>query len=230
MEKMRRKMTKKTYQTGDETKQKILSASKRLFYEKGFNGTLYDDICQITHVNRALIPYHFKTKADLALASYDSFIDEYVITRNKISKGYTNEEKLVIGILYYYRLLGNENVSRFIEYIVNENAYQERLLLGEGVMYKSIIPEGRRISEKQWDMIIHMIWGMEVESIRMISLNQCDDITQMGKIMIQMIFQYFGYSVGKVNLIFAKVNRILDQYDFEVTQDFTIVVKGKEEQ
>ncbi|MDD5949159.1 MAG: TetR/AcrR family transcriptional regulator [Lachnospiraceae bacterium] len=217
-------MAKKTYQSGDETKEKILKASKNLFYEKGFEGTLYDDICRITHVNRALIPYHFKNKADLALAAYDSFIDEYVATRNEIAEGYPNEVKLIIGILYYYRLLADEHVARFVDYIVGENTYRERLLLGESIMYRNIIPEGQKIPAKQWDSIIHLVWGMEVETIRMISRGQYSDITQVGKIMIQMLFQYFGYERAKVNQMYGRVNRILNRYHFVVTPDFTIEV------
>ena len=50
------------YQNGAETKEQILRACQTLFYEKGYEETTYNDICALAHVNRGLIPYHFKSK------------------------------------------------------------------------------------------------------------------------------------------------------------------------
>ena len=221
-------MAKKFYASGMQTRDKILTTSKELFYEKGFEATLYDDICKIAQVNRALIPYHFKNKADLALAVYDEYIDGYVQTRNYLYEEYSAEEKLVFGILYYYRLLENENVGRFVYYIISENSYRERLLLGESVMYKKVIPSNKKISKDKWDMIVHMIWAMEAENCKMIYRKQYEDIHDAGKVMIQMILEYFGYTPQKIGQILKKEHRILDQYEYTVNKDFTIEVRDKE--
>lgn len=50
------------YENGSLTRQSIVLACKRLFYEKGFHETSYSDICDAAHVNRGTIYYHFKTK------------------------------------------------------------------------------------------------------------------------------------------------------------------------
>lgn len=53
------------YGNGTTTRKIILDASKKLFYEKGFHETSYDDICKAAHVNRGSIYYHFKEKENI---------------------------------------------------------------------------------------------------------------------------------------------------------------------
>lgn len=54
-----------TYENGFNTRKTILDACFRLFLEKGFHGTSYDDICREAHVNRGSIYYHFKEKNNI---------------------------------------------------------------------------------------------------------------------------------------------------------------------
>lgn len=212
------------YQVGEETRRKILEASREIFYQKGYDGTLYNDIAKSAKVNRALIPYHYKNKSDLAMAVYNDFMHEYVSTREEIAAGYSKVEKLVISVLYFYRLLENEKVARFVNYIIGEKSFWERLVWGESVMYEKIIPENKHYTEKEWNMLIHMILGMESETVNMIYLKMYDDIREMGKIMLEMVLRKFGYSQEQAEQLFNKVHRILDQYDYEVTPRFEVLV------
>lgn len=58
-------MQKSNYAVGKETQKKIWKAGRKLFYEKGLDATTYDDISKAAGINRALIPYYFKTKHQL---------------------------------------------------------------------------------------------------------------------------------------------------------------------
>lgn len=49
----------------DETRDKILSAAKTLFLEKGFDGASMPKIAQLAGVNKTLIFHHFKDKGNL---------------------------------------------------------------------------------------------------------------------------------------------------------------------
>lgn len=53
------------YENGTSTRRAILDACKKLFYEKGYHETSYDDICREAHVNRGSIYYHFKEKENI---------------------------------------------------------------------------------------------------------------------------------------------------------------------
>ncbi len=58
---------------GKPTRDKILTESKELIYENGFAGTSVDLILQKTGITKGAFFYHFKTKADLALALMNDF-------------------------------------------------------------------------------------------------------------------------------------------------------------
>lgn len=53
------------YENGSATRKLILNVCFRLFLEKGFHETSYDDICREAHVNRGSIYYHFKEKENI---------------------------------------------------------------------------------------------------------------------------------------------------------------------
>ena len=53
------------YGNGVSTRKNILLVCRKLFLEKGFHETSYDDISQAAHVNRGSIYYHFKEKENI---------------------------------------------------------------------------------------------------------------------------------------------------------------------
>ena len=53
------------YKNGASTRQVILQSCRKLFYDKGYHETSYDDICNAAHVNRGSIYYHFKEKENI---------------------------------------------------------------------------------------------------------------------------------------------------------------------
>ena len=53
---------------GQKTKNIILEASAKSFYEKGYDATSFSDIVKITGLSKGNITYHFKTKKDIVEA------------------------------------------------------------------------------------------------------------------------------------------------------------------
>lgn len=215
------------YQAGETTKKKILQISKLIFYKKGYEDALYNDIAKEADVNRALIPYHFKRKSDLALEVYNDFMRDYVEIRDSIAEGYSSEVRLVIGILLFYRLIEDENVLRFVDCIIKEEPFQERLFLGECIMYEKHLKDVKQFSKKKWNLIMHMVCGMDNENVHMIYHREYKDIREVGETMIHMFFEYLGYSAVKVGQVFHKANRVLDQYTYQVSEYFEISYQEK---
>lgn len=58
------------YQNGIVTQAKILDASRKLFYQKGYDQTTFADICRETGTNQSAIHYHFKSKENLLQIIY----------------------------------------------------------------------------------------------------------------------------------------------------------------
>ena len=61
---------------GEKTKRKILETAGALFSENGFDGASVDSIANTAGVNKALIYYHFKDKADIVRALFQNVMIE----------------------------------------------------------------------------------------------------------------------------------------------------------
>lgn len=66
----------KERRNGIQTKQNIINAAKRMFYENGYLDTLYEDICREANVNAGAMYYHFKSKGTIAGKIYTEFIEK----------------------------------------------------------------------------------------------------------------------------------------------------------
>lgn len=55
------------YRNGEDTRNIIIRAAVKLFWEKGYASTTFEDICRHAHVKRSTINYHFKTKDQILL-------------------------------------------------------------------------------------------------------------------------------------------------------------------
>lgn len=53
---------------GEQTRQEIVAAAKRLFYRRGYTNTSFSDIVAVTGVQRGNIYHYFKTKDDILAA------------------------------------------------------------------------------------------------------------------------------------------------------------------
>lgn len=60
----------RSYENGQTTRRIILNTSFRLFLERGYHQTSYDDIRREAHVNRGSIYYHFKEKETIRYEVY----------------------------------------------------------------------------------------------------------------------------------------------------------------
>ncbi|HOP63191.1 MAG TPA: TetR/AcrR family transcriptional regulator [Spirochaetota bacterium] len=66
----------KTIKESDETKIKILTAAKKEFANKGFNGARMSSIAAIAGVNQALLHYHFENKENLYRSIFQTAIGD----------------------------------------------------------------------------------------------------------------------------------------------------------
>jgi len=62
------------------SKQKVLDAATRLFYQKGFHGTSVRDIAERAAVNVSLISYYFKSKQGLLEYAVTEYYEAYLKT------------------------------------------------------------------------------------------------------------------------------------------------------
>lgn len=93
---------------GKPTREKILKESKELIYENGFAGTSIDLILAKTGITKGAFFYHFKTKADLAVALVDEFVESDL-----------SELENVIKQTEAYKSEPKERLLKFIDYFID---------------------------------------------------------------------------------------------------------------
>ena len=71
-------MVKPSGQTATDTKTRILDAADAVFVRRGIDGARMQDIADHAGVNKALLHYHFRSKADLARAVWLRIASSFV--------------------------------------------------------------------------------------------------------------------------------------------------------
>lgn len=115
------------------TSDKILTAARELFEEKGFDLTSVREIAAQAGVNVALINYHFGSKENLLLTILENSMD---VTRMKLSdinsSNLSPEEKLKqVTTLYVSKLFTN---CKYYQFIHREFSNTTRVELIDGFM------------------------------------------------------------------------------------------------
>lgn len=100
------------YENGVDTKKNILKVCKKLFYEKGYDKTTFDNISAAANIYRTSIAYHFKSKKSIG-----NIIFEESVTRNtEIAHSYTKNKKydyFVGTAIFWYKFLKDEKYRNF---------------------------------------------------------------------------------------------------------------------
>ncbi|MFD2046343.1 forespore capture DNA-binding protein RefZ [Ornithinibacillus salinisoli] len=100
------------------TKQKVIHAASRLFFQKGFHGTSVRDIAEAASVNVSLISYYFKGKQGLLEYAVTQYYEAYLETMEDATKQteslspIDNLKGLIYSIIQYKQK--NHQLSCFI--------------------------------------------------------------------------------------------------------------------
>ena len=84
------------------TSEKILSAARKLFEQKGYDNTSVRDIATMADVNVALINYHFESKENLFLAILEQSLDATRMKLTSINDGSDSAEEKLRKVVAVY--------------------------------------------------------------------------------------------------------------------------------
>lgn len=105
------------YETGLDTKAKILDACKKLLYEKGFEKTTFKEISNLANVNQGLLVYHFNNKNNIVNSVFQDIMAELMTQ----IEHYFGEQELIIQYFIsdflYCRLIYED--AHFREFVKN---------------------------------------------------------------------------------------------------------------
>ena len=160
------------YEPGLQTKNRILSACRELFYEKGYDNTTFVDIARAASVNQGSIYYHFTSKEKLL----SIIMDETILKNDSIINMYSDDDILfysryfIGGKLYLYKMYNDEKYRRFnldATHLLNaENYHQlmELVMLQERVAEDApLIKRFEGMANMSFDVITRIFFVNEME-------------------------------------------------------------------
>lgn len=130
------------YKVSEITREKILSAARKLFYEKGYKSTKYEEICSAAGVNEGTLHYQYKSKAAVG-----KIINEQAVKKNfdeaaalSAKSGYENPlvPFALYNLIYWYKFYSDENYRRFAVEIAKEYKYSN---VDEYISTYTLLPE-----------------------------------------------------------------------------------------
>lgn len=218
-----------TYLVGEQTKRKIFKISRQLFYKKGYDETTYDDISKLAKVNRALIPYYFKNKKNLALLVFQKFIEDYYAVCDKTMEGLdmSGEVRAAVYMFGYYRLLRNRNLAKFLIQFHSDVDFNERMVTSQKKFFDAINMNFCKVPEYDYGVLSQMDYGIEKELIRMAYYDENVDVDRLSSIEFHLILGYFGYSKDKIDEIITETMKHLDKFQIILKDRFNFELTGK---
>lgn len=114
-----------------ETKEKIYSAAKVLFLEKGYKKTTYKHIAEAVSANSGLITYYYGSKSRLGVMVYNEYMSQVKEIVRQQFESLNHDYDLLLATAAEIRLHGrllllNRNLSIFYTDLLSENVlYKE---------------------------------------------------------------------------------------------------------
>lgn len=157
------------YSVGIATRERIYSVCEELFYKKGIQATSYSDICEAADVNRGLIPYHFKSKTNIAVLIYRGFLE----SMEKAVQDKWNPSEVggpvyhCLVELFMFRLFAeNAKICRFYSEIEFDEEFHETTFAVQGEVMRSMAQGGgSTISDDALRTVVAMAEGTEMELV-----------------------------------------------------------------
>ena len=229
-----------TYQAGDRTKSEILQGCKKLFYEKGYTDTTYNDISELLNINRALIPYHFKSKQALALTVYNE-ITNYVLSRSSElldTSSMSDDLAAAFNLIIFYRLFNNKQFTNLACDIMKENSELLINPIAEKQLLKQLSDTYAK-NNLECDLAISSMTSVRLSLIKNIRLNNYSSEKNTGKKVskqfsdiyaktyINFALRYIGTSDETINELFNAAVQLANLIYIDIQTNFKVIVSYK---
>lgn len=102
---------------GEKKRQHIIKVCKKLFYDKGYSSTTYDDICKAADIPPGTITYHFDGKLGIGMAIENEYEPQNKIYIEKMCANLGYSKTLLMAIENFHmwrRNFEDEKLRRFL--------------------------------------------------------------------------------------------------------------------
>lgn len=149
---------------GEKKRDLIIDVCKKLFYEKGYNNTTYNDICEAADIPPGTITYHFDSKRGIASAIEDEYEpqNKIYIERMCANRGYSKVLLMAIENFHMWkRDFEDANLRNFLLDVSRERVPSEAAFRAVKYFYQCVIEElGLEVSDRELRLIVPSQIGM----------------------------------------------------------------------
>lgn len=209
-----------TYISGDQTKQLILDTGKTLFYEQGYKKTTYTEISQTAGINRALIPYHFKNKASLGLAVYNSIIDDIMKPADEMlgTADLSSDLASAFHLVLFYRIFEDTHFARMTDELLSEGAP----IIdkdNEAAAINSLGDNFSNMDASQLKLLIHSMIAVKKESVHQLA-DGSSTPDALADFYFKLVLGYAGYSADDIQELKDAAFQLADLIQLRIHKDF----------
>lgn len=214
-----------TYNAGNLTKEKIINVTKNLLYKQGFTKTTYDDISNAAGINRALIPYHFKSKQMLGETIYSEIISNFLERFDSILDiiEFSPDFISILHITAYYQLLMDEHFAQFVNELQADKDFSSFMQKSEALLLDGLLNKNTRLSDSEITILLSSAIGMKKELFYLVSTIGID-VNEAAKLQLYMLLSYTGYSKKKIEDLYDSAMQVINMLQFKITKDFQIKI------
>lgn len=223
-------MTKLNYSAGIQTRKKILSSAKKLFYVNGFKKTSLQQIAKDAGIRQSLLYYYFESKDTLATeiflelnVTHDRMIlDE--IKRRKLIISKTVERSLYVAS--YFRLcLLNQNLAAFIAE-VNEIDLQYNDAFTQSA-YKAIIDDNpSSLDETTFEFIVIQNLGINTLLFRLFTTNILKaTIDEIIRFKVIQLLKSLSIRKERINILLEEIFNLEKDIQFNLIDYFEVKLR-----
>ena len=220
------------YSVGVETREKIITECRKLFYEHGYEKTSFGMICDNININRGLITYHFKSKSKLAQIIYnevwndiDRIIDQQFGSYSIIYKTF------IENILLFRCLNDNNNFLRFYVEVRSNTKLTDYTLERQKIFIrKSLKIINGMLSDEELVTLSCMFLGVENGLVtNMYNKKITEQADQISKKDLHFVLSMLGFPPDTIDQYYREVLKMLNDYRLCVKENFNIVLEKKGE-
>ncbi len=204
-------------ESAETKKDRIIRASKILFYEKGYNDTTYEDICEAAQVTLGTVTYHLSGKRNIARTLMEEFETEHKAIMESLTGGrYDLRTMTALRILRWWERMNlDRNIQRFLTQLAQEGIL--RTVLGsyiEHVFQMLILEYDLYISDRRLKLIATAHIGLTDELLLSLSDEQgAENIMEIADFIIESLFKALDTDYITIRDLIKRTHEIYDTID-----------------
>ncbi|HCX64955.1 MAG TPA: hypothetical protein DHN33_07085 [Eubacteriaceae bacterium] len=218
------------YRKSDETMERIMHASKILFYEKGFQDTSIKDISEKSETNRALISYHFSGKEGLGIEISNQINLDILKAIDRNIRRVCKSCEPILEIAIQFRQFvdfrkKNKDYARFIAELARDNIL---VTARKHVGIQQLEELGKKydlgLTKEDVQFIHHCFTAMTSGVILMQYDERFENISYkyIADKEIEIYMQMLGFDPDYIDKILKESSDLFNQFDITIARNFVV--------